>query len=71
MFFATPDHSWERGTNENTNRLIRQYLHKRTSMKRLTQEQCNAIASSLNNRRRKRYGFHTPLEELSEHFTLI
>jgi len=71
IFFATPYHSWERGTNENTNGLIRQYLPKRTSMKPLTQEQCNAIASSLNNRPRKRYGFHTPLEQLSKHFTLI
>ncbi len=50
ILFATPYHSWERGTNENTNGLIRQYVPKRTSMKRLTQAQCNAIASSLNNR---------------------
>lgn len=70
IFFATPYHSWERGTNENTNGLIRQYLPKRTSMKHLTQAQCNAIASSLNNRPRKRHGFRTPLEILSDHFTL-
>ena len=71
IYFATPYHSWERGTNENTNGLIRQYLPKRTSMKRLTQADCNAIASSLNNRPRKRYGFRTPLEQLSEFFTLV
>ena len=71
IYFATPYHSWERGTNENTNGLIRQYLPKRTSMKQLTQARCNAIASSLNNRPRKRHAFRTPLERLSEHFTLV
>lgn len=66
IYFATPYHSWERGTNENTNGLIRQYLPKRTSMKNLTQRHCNRIAYVLNNRPRKRYGFLTPLERLDE-----
>jgi IS30 family transposase len=70
IYFATPYHSWERGTNENTNGLIRQYLPKRTSMKRLSQDRCNAIASALNNRPRKRHGFLTPLDRLAEHFPL-
>lgn len=70
VYFANPYCSWERGTNENTNGLIRQYLPKRTSMKQLTQARCNAIASSLNNRPRKRHGFRTPLDRLAEHFTL-
>jgi IS30 family transposase len=70
IYFATPYHSWERGTNENTNGLIRQYLPKRTSMKHLTQAQCNTIAGSLNNRPRKRHGYRTPLEVLSQFFTL-
>ena len=64
IYFATPYHSWERGTNENTNGLIRQYLPKRTSMKSVTQTRCNAIAGALNNRPRKRYQFRTPLEQL-------
>ena len=64
FYFATPYHSWERGTNENTNGLIRQYVPKRRSMKNLTQVQCNEIACILNNRPRKRLGFRTPLEEL-------
>ncbi len=68
VYFANPYSSWERGTNENTNGLIRQYLPKRTSMKRLTQERCNAIAAALNNRPRKRHGFRTPLECLAAHF---
>jgi IS30 family transposase len=64
IYFATPYHSWERGTNENTNGLIRQYLPKGTSMKTLTQFRCNEIAHILNNRPRKRHGFLSPLEKL-------
>jgi IS30 family transposase len=64
IFFAKPYHSWERGTNENTNGLIRQYLPKRRSMQTLTQEQCDAIADKLNNRPRERHGFRSPLERL-------
>jgi transposase, IS30 family len=60
VYFATPHHSWERGTSENTNGLIRQYLPKRTSMANLTQRDCTWIAEELNNRPRKRLGFLTP-----------
>lgn len=70
IYFATPYASWERGTNENTNGLIRQYIPKRTSMKRLTQDRCDAIAHALNNRPRKRHGFRTPLDRLADHFTV-
>lgn len=62
FYFATPHHSWERGTNENTNGLIRQYLPKRTSMAHLTQEHLDEIAHKLNTRPRKRLGFMTPKE---------
>ena len=62
IYFATPHHSWERGTNENTNGLIRQYLPKRTSMARVSQAQCDMIAEQLNNRPRKRLGYRTPKE---------
>ena len=62
FYFARPYHSWERGTNENANGLIRQYLPKGTSMAALSQSQCNAIARKLNTRPRKRHGFRTPLE---------
>ncbi len=64
FYFATPYHSWERGNNENTNGLIRQYLPKGASLVDLTQQACNAIANKLNNRPRKRYGFKTPAEML-------
>ena len=60
FYFATPHHSWERGTNENTNGLIRQYLPKGATMARVTQSQCDLIAQHLNNRPRKRHGYKTP-----------
>ena len=66
FYFATPYHSWERGTNENTNGLIRQYLPKRVSMAGLSQAQCNAIARRLNQRPRKRHAYATPLELLED-----
>lgn len=62
FYFANPYHSWERGSNENVNGLIRQYLPKTESMARLTQQQCNDIADKLNRRPRKRYSFKTPEE---------
>ena len=66
IFFAQPYHSWERGTNENTNGLIRQYLPKRTCFKNLTQAQCNVIERELNDRPRKVLGFSTPNEAWAE-----
>ena len=62
FYFATPHHSWERGTSENTNGLIRQYLPKKKSMASVTQRRCDRIAHRLNTRPRKRLGFRTPLE---------
>ncbi len=61
-YFATPYHSWERGSNENLNGLLRQYLPKGTCMKSLTQKQCDWIAHELNTRPRKRHGYKTPAE---------
>jgi transposase, IS30 family len=61
-YFATPHHAWERGTNENTNGLVRQYLPKGTNLAPLTQRACTAIARSLNHRPRKRLGYRTPEE---------
>ena len=65
FYFATPYHSWERGTNENTNGLIRQYLPKGMCFKNLTQTQCDRIAAKLNSRPRERLGFKTPAEVLA------
>ena len=62
FYFATPHHAWERGTNENTNGLIHQYVAKRESQAGLTQEDCHRIARALNQRPRKRLDYRTPEE---------
>ncbi len=66
VYFAQPYHSWERGTNENTNGLIRQYLPKGSCFKELTQKRCNEIERELNDRPRKVLGFSTPNEAHAE-----
>lgn len=62
FYFANPYHSWERGSNENINGLIRQYLPKAESMASLTQQRCDQIADQLNRRPRKRFNYKTPEE---------
>lgn len=61
-YFAHPYHSWERGTNENTNGLIRWYLPKGTDFATISNETIQDIETRLNNRPRKRLGWMTPLE---------
>ena len=60
--FATPQHSWKRGTNENTNGLIRQYPPKSTGMTGRNQQQCNDIANERTTRPGKHHGCHRPEE---------
>jgi len=62
FFFAKPYHSWERGLNEHTNGLVRQYLPKGTQFTNLTQAELLIIEDKLNNRPRKILGYQTPLE---------
>jgi len=66
FFFAKPYHSWERGANENTNGLIRQYFPKKTNFENITDEEIQAVENILNNRPRKRLGYRTPLDIFEE-----
>lgn len=65
VFYAHPYSSWERGTNENTNGLIRDYFPKKTDFSQVTDEEIEKVEYDLNMRPRKRLGFKTPLEALS------
>jgi IS30 family transposase len=62
VFFAHPYHAWERGTNENTNGLLRQYLPKDSDLSILTDKQLRCCVSALNHRPRKCLGFQSPFE---------
>lgn len=64
-FFCHPYHSWERGTNENTNGLIRNYFPKKTDFTKILGEEIQRVEYELNTRPRKRLGFKTPLEVFS------
>ena len=62
VYFADPYSPWQRGTNENTNGLLRQYFPKKCDFLSVTDEEFQAVIDSLNNRPRKRLGFRTPAE---------
>jgi len=61
-YFARPYHSWERGTNENTNGLIRYYFPKKTDFAKISEEEIRRVETILNNRPRKRLNWLTPFE---------
>ena len=65
-YFARPYHSWERGLNENTNGLIRQYFPKKQPLGPVSQKTLDFVMNRLNNRPRKILGFKTPNEVYSE-----
>jgi len=64
VYFCDPRSPWQRGSNENTNSLVRQYLPRGTNFSRISQAHLNAIALRLNQRPRKTLGFETPADKL-------
>ena len=67
VYFCDPQSPWQRGTNENTNGLLRQYFPRGTNLARHTAEELEAVAATLNSRPRKTLGWRTPAEALDEH----
>ncbi len=66
VYFCDPRSPWQRGSNENTNGLLRQYFPKGKSLAGVSQERLDEVAGKLNHRPRQTLGFRTPAEKLAE-----
>ena len=71
VYFAHPHSPWERGTNENTNKLLREFLPKGKSFEKVTQKELDCYVSLLNNRLGKCLGYKTPREVFEESFKCV
>jgi len=70
VYFCDPQSPWKSGTNENTNRLLRQYFPKKTPLDQFNQDDLNKVALELNDRPKKTLGYKTPSELILDNVAL-
>jgi IS30 family transposase len=66
VYFCDPHAPWQRGSNENTNGLLRQYFPKGTDFSPVSESHLDAVADELNDRPRKRLGYYKPIEQIAD-----
>jgi len=71
LWFCDPHAPWQRGSNENTSGLLRQFMPKRTDLGNVSQTWLNDVAALMNNRPRKTLGWRTPAEAMAEEIATV